>query len=355
MLSPFGILALFGKGYTLTHMVAEGVTDLNEPRRVNLVQLAALEEPNSTGNAIDNTLAQNDNHCDINTSARDVPHRSRVHSTGEQPSTAQTAGRDDNAGERKEAINNKHDKHISTIHTTPARSIRLRGGGSESQEELDALETLSHNGGALFRRIVRKTLVMMYNESTDMADILDRYSLINVNSEVRDEDVSMSVWQSYGPKIIWKSDEHEEDYSEADAYSHEDYETEDDTYYDANESWNEWAEGDVYIGALTKWNYERNYGIIVVVDDYSPDWNMTNGEIFCHGTKFVDGDDCILEPGCLVWFTVTWDYERSRWHAVDIYQATLKALDEFMDEHGMNISAQIMYTECTIGQEYDGP
>ena len=29
MLSPFGILALFGKGYTFTHMVAEGVRKIS--------------------------------------------------------------------------------------------------------------------------------------------------------------------------------------------------------------------------------------------------------------------------------------------------------------------------------------
>ena len=173
-----------------------------------------------------------------------------MHSTGEQPSAAQTAGRADSADERKETVHNNHGKHISTVHSTPARSIRLRGGGGESQEHLDALTTLSENNSATFTRIMRKAFVMMYNAGdNDISDIFDRWSLIGINQQIDDDEVADAAWQTYGVRITWSDDDDAE--ADEDAYSYADYETEDDTYYDANESWDEWSEGDVYIGALT--------------------------------------------------------------------------------------------------------
>ena len=56
MVSPVGILALLGKGYTFTHTVAEGVKGLTEPRRVSLVQLAAVLKSRAAPTMLSTTL-----------------------------------------------------------------------------------------------------------------------------------------------------------------------------------------------------------------------------------------------------------------------------------------------------------
>ena len=46
----------------------------------------------------------------------------------------------------------------------------------------------------------------------------------------------------------------------------DDNDTDDDeTYYDSAE----WEEGQVLVGAIKFWNDERDYGVLVVLDDYS--------------------------------------------------------------------------------------
>jgi hypothetical protein len=74
--------------------------------------------------------------------------------------------------------------------------MRLRGSGGESQEELDALETLSHNGGATFKRILRKLLLMTYHEDISITEALDNNSLQKINTEIDDDDVSDEVWHT---------------------------------------------------------------------------------------------------------------------------------------------------------------
>ena len=181
--------------------------------------------------------------------------------------------------------------------------------------------------------------------------ILDNFSLIDINAEIEDGEIIDSVWQSYNLQISW-ADKDDEDENE------DEYEDDDnDYYYDADE----WSEGDILVGALTFWNYERNYGIIVVLDDYShraadgTSYDTTSGELFCHGSYFIDGEDCDLKPGDLVWFTVTWDTERNRWHAVNIEQASMDELFAFAEDNGMNNETTDEWFEYHGGQQYDGP
>ena len=48
--------------------------------------------------------------------------------------------------------------------TSAVKLVRLRGGGGESQAQVNALVVLSREGNALFTRLVRKAFVMLYNE-----------------------------------------------------------------------------------------------------------------------------------------------------------------------------------------------
>ena len=81
------------------------------------------------------------------------------------------------------------------------------------------------------------------------------------------------------------------------------------------------------------------------MDDYSAsNWNMTSGEIFCHGSNFLDDDDCTLDVGAWVWFTTSWDAERERWQAVDIAGVTSMAeLLSFGAEYGMDQDANFRW------------
>ena len=297
MQNLFGILAVGARPYEYTHMVADSGPDLWDHHRCSLFERAALQEPASTDKSYDN-IQHDKIHCNNNTTARDAPHRSRVHNTNKQSSIAR-ADASHGASTGGETINCNTGKSISTIIAASNKSMRLRGGGGESQEHLEALTTLSENGSATFKRIVRKTFVMAYNEGLNMSDLFDTYSLTNINEEIHDDEVTDSAWDSYGARLTWAGDDETE--ADEDSYSEAD---DGDEYYDADE----WTEGEVFIGTLLSWNDARNYGVIVVVDDYSPKWDMTSGEIFCHGTNFVDDDLDVPTP---VWFTVTWGGKHS--------------------------------------------
>ena len=57
--------------------------------------------------------------------------------------------------------------------TSAVKLVRLSGGGGESQAQVNALVVLSREGNALFKRLVRKTFVMLYNEDhSSLSDIL---------------------------------------------------------------------------------------------------------------------------------------------------------------------------------------
>ena len=48
--------------------------------------------------------------------------------------------------------------------TSAIKPVRLRGGGGESQAQVNALVVLSREGNALFKRLVRKAFVMLYKQ-----------------------------------------------------------------------------------------------------------------------------------------------------------------------------------------------
>ena len=94
-----------------------------------------------------------------------------------------------------------------------------------------------------------------------------------------------------------------------------------------------------HVGVIVSWNDARNYGVIFVMDDYSArgsanaDWSS---QLFCHISNFVDGEDCTLDVLDSVQFTVMWDYERERWHAVSIAAETQAAFEACKEKLNMS-------------------
>ena len=208
--------------------------------------------------------------------------------------------------------------------------LRLRGAGAETQMQLNALSILSDDR-ALVKRLVRKVLVMSYNDGVDLSSVLDNCSLTDINADIHDDDVDDPMWLSYGLRLCWADtdadDSHDED--------------ENDDYFDTDE----WNEGDVHIGAITYWNDDSNYGVVAVMDDYSASAfeDMSSGEIFCHGSNFVDGDECTLDVGDSVQFTVAWDSLRNRWQAVDIKRASLDEITAYAEVHGLEPDVSVCH------------
>ena len=355
----FSVLSMAVRPYTISYMVAGGVgdplDDLNKSSRP-LTRLEAIAPDGNdiffiTDNITTDAIHCNTDNYDHGASPRVVPNEKR------QPKGYTATHTTQNSRASSASINSSQ----PTSTTIPAKSLptsmRLRGGNGESDVQLKALVDLSCDGNALFKRLIRKCLLLTYNEGRSISDILDTYSLTGINEEIDDVQVTDATWYTYGATLSWAdvyeywNDEIENNYE--DEYEDDD----DDVYYDADE----WSEGDILVGALTYWNYERNYGIIVVLDDYSHDsadgtsYDTTSGEIFCHGSYFIDGDSCDLEPGDLVWFTVTWDTERDRWHAINIKQASKDELFAFAEGNGMDEVAAYQWFEHHGGQQYDGP
>jgi hypothetical protein len=300
----------------------------------------------STDKANDNIPAANDIHCDNDTTARDASHRSRVHnkaSKGLSITWATCTARHTTKVSEHQTLSTDDIK--ATFKKATTKAMRLRGSGGETQEELDALETLSQNGCATFKSVMRKLIVMTYNEGIGITDVLDNYTLQKINAEVNDEEVGDAVWDSYGAYLCWAED----DDDDQQYYESENDDDDDDEYYDADE----WSEGQILVGSLKIWNEDRNYGVIVVVDDYTTR-DFQEGEIFCHGTNFLDEDDGTYVEDQLVWFTVTWDDTRGRWQAVDINLATVEHYTAFEEKNNMSPEASMLFIDQVIGQAYDG-
>ena len=161
------------------------------------------------------------------------------------------------------------------------------------------------------------------------------------------------VWNSYGAVLSWADDD-DQQYDESEDYDDDD--DDDDEYYDAGES--EWAEGQILVGSLKIWNQERNYGVIVVLDDYTTR-EMGEGQIFCHGTNFSDDEETtdMYVDDQLVWFTVAWDNTRKRWQAINISLATYKEYTAFEEEHyNLSGEASEFFMDCVRSAKlkYDG-
>jgi hypothetical protein len=346
----FSVLGAVASGYTFTQMVAGDVTDPCERRRCSLFKTASLRAPWSTDKSNDNIPAENDSHCDSNMSARDASHRSRVHNQAEKRLPIPWATGSARHTSKASAYQTLATSDIkATFKEATTKSMRLRGAGDESQEELNALETLSGNGCATFKRVMRKLIVMTYNEGIGITEVLDNYTLQQINAEVGDEEVEQAVWDSYGAYLCWaEDDDDDQQYYESEDYDDDD---DDDEYYDADE----WSEGQILVGSLKIWNEDRNYGVIVVVDDYTTQ-DMQEGQIFCHGTNFSDDEETtgMYVDNQLVWFTVAWDNTRNRWQAINISQATFKEYQAYEEENSMSEKASEFFVDCVIGQAYDG-
>ena len=345
----FSVLGAVASGYTFTHMVACDVTDPCERRRCSLFKTASLRAPWSTDKSNDNIPAENDSHCDSNMSARDASHRSRVHNQAEKRLPIPWATGSARHTSKASAYQTLATSDIkATFKEATTKSMRLRGAGDESQEELDALETLSGNGCATFKRVMRKLMLVTYKDGTSITEVLDNYTLRQINAEIDDEEVGEEVWDSYGANITWaEDDDDDQQYYESKDYDDDD--DDDDEYCDASE----WAEGQILVGSIRLWNEDRNYGVILVVDDYTTR-DMREGEIFCHGTNFIDEDDDTYVDEQLVWFTVAWDGTRNRWQAVNINLATHKEYTAFEQENNMSEEASKLFMDAVIGQAYEG-
>ena len=343
----FSVLSMAVRPYTITHMVAGYVEDPLDEQYTPNCQLATIAPDTHDNSFTDDKMETDAIHCDTNHKECDVSLRVISDERALPEGVSATCATPIASVYSASFIYTNQTDNIPTCNAT--KSMRLRGAGGESQEQLDAMITLSEDGRALFKRLVRKALVMTYNEGISLTDVLNNFSLTNINTGIEDDEVNDLAWQSYNPHISWADDDEEEEYEE----DEDEYEDDDgDVYYDADE----WSEGDTLVGALSYWNNERNYGIIIVLDDYShteADGNLydtASGEIFCHGSYFIDGENCDLEPGDLVWFTVTWDTKRDRWHAVNIDRATLEELYTFAYDNGMDRNAVCDWFDYTVGQ-----
>jgi cold shock CspA family protein len=97
---------------------------------------------------------------------------------------------------------------------------------------------------------------------------------------------------------------------------------------------------------ILSWNEERNYGVISVMDDYTiKPFNDSSSQLFCHGSNFVDGDDCALTIGDDVQFTIVWDYARDRWHAVAVAALTTDADATCIAKMGLSGAALSIWYE----------
>ena len=328
MRSLFSLLVVTAKPYTRTHMVAEGVSDPSVRHRSGLFEVAACgSAPQVTGtNDEESDIALHDNHCDnttcddVRSEAADVqltmfeaPHSAALmHSTGRVAAAAPAFHND-----------KRHSEH--SARQAPLKCVRMRGGGP-TQDEDNALVTLSQNGTTFAKRLFRKVLVVMYDEGITLSDTLDKHSLVSISNDVADEVVTDDAWAAYNCTISW-----------GDAYEENDEE-----YYDCSEDTVDWAEGDKHVGGIVSWNDARNYGVIFVMDDYSTrglanaDWSS---QLFCHISNFVDGEDCTLDVLDSVQFTVMWDYERERWHAVSIAAETPAAFEACKEKLNMSPTA----------------
>ena len=323
------LLVMAARPYTFTHMVAGNVSDPWERRRCGLFQRAAIKcKPETTDKNTDTSdIAVHDIHCD-NTNPDGENHTaavapSRTHTISNSAGLQRSRGRV--AAASATSTNKRQDQ------TTPAvKTIRLRGSGGESQAQLNALVELSLDGNALFKKLFRKVLVLLYNKGGCLSDIMYNYSLTEINNTVTDYEATDDVWASYGARIAWNDD--------CDGSYDSGYEDEDE-FYDCCEDTDDWYEGEEHVGVITYWNYDSNYGTIAAMDDYTQAGMDDIWTLFCHGSNFVDGDACTLNEWDHVQFTVTWDYARDRWQAMHIAEMTDDAYNACYEKLGMSDEA----------------
>ena len=326
MWSLVSLLVTAAKPYTNTHMVAEAVSNPSGRKECGLFKLAAIEgapmKSNDTTHDSDKNV--HDNHCDnsmhgdLNHVATIAPMKAPYTKTRTQQRRAESSGATADAAHDKD---NKRQPHQVPAKATKRKCLRVRGSGM--QDEADAIIALSQCGGKAAIRLIRKVLVMLYNEGGTLSDMLSTHSLINIDATITDSEVEDEPWEEYGVQLTWLDEETNDGNNEDDDYYYNNANNDEDDYFDAREDTNDWQEGDAHIGIITSWNDNRNYGVIFVMDDYTEGGNTNpSAQLFCHGSNFTDGSDCTIDVLDEVLFTVKWDYERERWHAVDVAART---------------------------------
>ena len=172
-------------------------------------------------------------------------------------------------------------------------ALRMRGGGGLTSAQIKALSLLSEDEGEVILRIFRKMAHMIVKDNTSFSSIVNSYGLHKVDYMVPDADAK--------PIRLSSPDEEDED---------------------EEEHGDDFAEGEHYIGVISEYNDERNFGIITILDDCET-------EIFCHGSHFPH--NTTLDVRDYVAFTVTWDERRDRWHAVSIYEPSEDDVDYYYE------------------------
>ena len=236
MQSLFSILVGASTPNTLTHMAAVKVNGLFEPHRCALSDLAILAAPGSTDKSTNNILPANKHiHCDtdkhrcvVNTAhvlsassgsisadeptlltnngattanANNIPANNDIPANDIHCDTTFARGIDrvtitnralygfatsisnvwftPCANETSASFNNDNQHHPASTWSQKT-NVRLRGAGPNTHAEQDAMLTFSQDDGRLFKRLFRKTLMMTYNNSTSVSNILASDALVTL-------------------------------------------------------------------------------------------------------------------------------------------------------------------------------
>ena len=174
----FGVLSMAVRPYTITYMVAGDVGDPPDGLNKCSKPLTRLEAIAPDGNDIlffTDKITTEAIHCDTDNYNHGASQRA-VTNEKRQPE-GYTATHTTRKSRVSSASHNNSQPTSTTITAKSlSKSMRLRGAGGESKEQVDALTTLSDDGRALFKRLVRKALVMTYNKGICLSNILDNIS-----------------------------------------------------------------------------------------------------------------------------------------------------------------------------------
>ena len=174
----FSVLSMAVRPYTITYMVAGDVGDppdgLNKCSKP-LTHLEAIAPDGNDNFSFTDKINTEAIHCDTDNYNHGASQRA-VTNEKRQPE-GYTATHTTRKSRVSSASHNNSQPTSTTITAKSlSKSMRLRGAGGESKEQVDALTTLSDDGRALFKRLVRKALVMTYNKGICLSNILDNIS-----------------------------------------------------------------------------------------------------------------------------------------------------------------------------------
>ena len=188
------------------------------------------------------------------------------------------------------SIDKQSDKQQATLYCD---SLRLRGAGGESADDLAALGRLSNNDNELFFRVMRKVHYIHQRDGIRIRYIMAKHSLTDINKMVADNEVQLGT-DMYP---------NEEDCEDTDEYEDADYSVLD-VYGDAYE----------FEGAVSE-RHEDGILIDSIVAHEDLQCEAGDDTIWCDARYINSGDRDVLETGELVRFYIEWDPYEEQWHA----------------------------------------